>query len=118
VSLITFVPIYLQVVRGISPAEIGFIMLPMTVGVGFGAMLTGRLISLTGRTTIFPRCGLPVTALGYAMLGIYAPVIPTGYLPDVIKASRDLLNWLVPVFDQKGIEIGPIPAGTPEQGGL
>jgi hypothetical protein len=39
--------------------------------------------------------------------------IPTGYLPDVIKASREVLNWLVPVFDQKGIEIGPIPAGTP-----
>jgi hypothetical protein len=39
--------------------------------------------------------------------------IPTGYLPDVIKASREVLNWLVPVFDQKGIELGPIPAGTP-----
>jgi hypothetical protein len=39
--------------------------------------------------------------------------IPTGYLPDVIKASSQVLNWLVPVFDQKGIEIGPIPAGTP-----
>jgi hypothetical protein len=39
--------------------------------------------------------------------------IPTGYLPEVIKASREVLNWLVPVFDQKGLEIGPIPAGTP-----
>ncbi|MBV8338184.1 MAG: hypothetical protein JO358_22695 [Alphaproteobacteria bacterium] len=39
--------------------------------------------------------------------------IPSGYLPDVLKASREVLNWLVPVFDQKGIEIGPIPAGTP-----
>jgi hypothetical protein len=39
--------------------------------------------------------------------------IPTGYLPDAVKASREVLNWLVPVFDQKGIEIGPIPAGTP-----
>ena len=39
--------------------------------------------------------------------------IPTGYLPDVVKASGEVLNWLVPVFDQKGIEIGPIPAGTP-----
>src|SRR5947209_6427445 len=39
--------------------------------------------------------------------------IPTGYLPDVIKASRDVLNWVVPVFGEQGIEIGPIPAGTP-----
>jgi hypothetical protein len=39
--------------------------------------------------------------------------IPTGYLPDAVKASSKLLNLVVPVFDQKGIEIGPIPKGTP-----
>ena len=39
--------------------------------------------------------------------------IPTGYLPDVIKESREVLQLLAPVFDQGGIEIGPIPAGTP-----
>ena len=97
ISMISFLPMYLQVVRGISPAEVGFIMLPMTVGVGFGAMLTGRLISLTGRTTIFPRCGLPVTVLGYAMLAIYAPVIPTGALPWVFA--------LVSVFTGSGMPV-------------
>jgi len=39
--------------------------------------------------------------------------IPTGYLPDAVKASSKLLNLAVPVFDQQGIEIGPIPKGTP-----
>jgi hypothetical protein len=39
--------------------------------------------------------------------------IPTGYLPDAVKASRKLINWAVPVFGEKGIEIGPIPKGTP-----
>jgi hypothetical protein len=39
--------------------------------------------------------------------------VPTGYLPDAVKASSKLLNLAVPVFDQKGIEIGPIPKGTP-----
>jgi len=39
--------------------------------------------------------------------------IPTGYLPDAVKASSKLLNLAVPVFDQKGIEIGPIPKGAP-----
>ena len=38
--------------------------------------------------------------------------IQIGYLPEPIKASRDLLDLLVPVFDQVGLEIGPIPAGT------
>jgi cytochrome c2 len=39
--------------------------------------------------------------------------IPTGYLPDAIRRSQSVLNLAVPVFDQKGLEIGPIPAGTP-----
>ena len=39
--------------------------------------------------------------------------IPTGYLPDAIKHAQAVLNLAVPVFDEKGIEIGPIPAGTP-----
>jgi cytochrome c2 len=39
--------------------------------------------------------------------------IPTGYLPDALKRAQAILNLAVPIFDQKGIEIGPIPAGTP-----
>jgi hypothetical protein len=39
--------------------------------------------------------------------------IPTGYLPDALRESQELLSHLVPVFDQGGLEIGPIPAGTP-----
>jgi hypothetical protein len=39
--------------------------------------------------------------------------IPTGYLPDIIKNAQGLIDLLVPILDQTGIEIGPIPAGTP-----
>jgi cytochrome c2 len=39
--------------------------------------------------------------------------IPTGYLPDVIKNASGLIDLLVPIFDETGIEIGPIPKGTP-----
>lgn len=39
--------------------------------------------------------------------------VPTGYLPDVIAKKRSILNLAVPVFHEKGLEIGPIPAGTP-----
>jgi hypothetical protein len=39
--------------------------------------------------------------------------IPTGYLPDAIQHTQSILNLAVPLFDEKGLEIGPIPAGTP-----
>jgi hypothetical protein len=40
--------------------------------------------------------------------------VPTGYLPDVLKDTQDVLQLIAPkLFNQGGIEIGPIPAGTP-----
>lgn len=81
ISMISFLPMYLQVVRDISPSGTGVLMLPMTVGVGFGAMVTGRLISATGMTTLFPRAGLPVTATGFAVLAWKAPGFATEHLP-------------------------------------
>src|SRR5215469_1411384 len=40
--------------------------------------------------------------------------VPTGYLPDVLKDTQDVLQLIAPkLFNQGGLEIGPIPAGTP-----
>src|SRR5581483_11840227 len=58
VSLITFFPIYLEVVRGISPSTTGLLLVPLTIGIGTGSLVTGRLVSKTGRTTVFPIVGL------------------------------------------------------------
>ena len=64
VSLITFAPIYLHVVRGVTPAQTGYVLVPVALGIGIGSLITGRLVSATGRTTIFPSIALiPVTAL-------------------------------------------------------
>ena len=41
VSMVTFVPIWLQVVRGIGPSDVGLMLLPMTAGIAFGSMFTG-----------------------------------------------------------------------------
>jgi EmrB/QacA subfamily drug resistance transporter len=58
VSLIAFVPLYLRVVHGTSAVETGLLLLPLTFGIGTGSMLTGRSVSRTGFTTIFPSIGL------------------------------------------------------------
>jgi EmrB/QacA subfamily drug resistance transporter len=81
VSLITFLPVYLEVVRGTSPSETGLLLVPLTVGIGSGSLITGRLVSRTGRTTIFPTYGLVLLtatliffAFSSASLGIPALV--------------------------------------------
>lgn len=72
VSLLTFLPIYLRVVGGTSPAETGLLLLPMTIGIGIGSMLTGRAVSRTGRTAIFPSLGLVFVVLGLVAVALWA----------------------------------------------
>jgi predicted MFS family arabinose efflux permease len=77
VSLITFLPIYLEIVRDMSPSEAGLILVPLMVGIGIGSMSTGRAVSLTGRTTIFPVVGLSLAIVGLLTLSIFAPYLST-----------------------------------------
>lgn len=72
VSLLTFLPIYLRVVGGASPAETGLLLLPMTAGIGVGAMITGRAVSRTGRTAIFPSLGLIVVVAGLTVVSLWS----------------------------------------------
>ena len=83
-SQMTFLPLYLQVVDGATPSEIGFLLLPFTVGVGVGSMMTGRMISKTGRTAIFPSIGLMVTALTLFALAFFARDLSRVQLPLVM----------------------------------
>ena len=55
VSLITFLPIYLQVARGASPGQSGALLLPLTMLIAVGSLFTGRMITFTGRGAIFLR---------------------------------------------------------------
>ena len=75
VSLITFLPIYLIVVRGISPSQTGLLLLPLMIGIGIGSMLTGRMVTMSGRTAIFPSYGLILVTLNLLLLALAAPHI-------------------------------------------
>src|SRR5262249_37747232 len=62
-SMTPSLPLYLQAVRGLSPQETGLLMLPLTAGIGVGSIVTGRIITRTGRTMIFPIWGLVVVTI-------------------------------------------------------
>jgi predicted MFS family arabinose efflux permease len=72
VSLIAFLPIYLHVVHGASPSETGLLLLPLTFGIGAGSMLTGRSVSRTGLTAIFPSVGLIFATATLVLLAVTA----------------------------------------------
>jgi len=57
-------PLYLQIVRGHSPTESGLLMLPLTAGMMTGSIVSGQIISRTGRYRAFPIIGSVLFTLG------------------------------------------------------
>ena len=72
-ALMTFLPIYLVAASGATPAEAGLMLIPLSGAVSSGSVLTGWLISRTGRTAAFPTVGLTITGLSLIALALWAP---------------------------------------------
>jgi MFS family permease len=87
VALLTFVPIYLRVVHASSASQTGLLIVPMTVGIGIGSLITGTIISRTGRTAILPSVGLTVVAIGLTAIALYV----TQLRPIEMSASLGLM---------------------------
>ena len=65
---ITYLPIYLQVVKGESPTASGLQLMPMMLGVLVTSIASGRIISGWGRYKPFPIAGTAIMTIGLLML--------------------------------------------------
>jgi EmrB/QacA subfamily drug resistance transporter len=65
---ILILPLYMQIVHGASPTKAGLLMLPLVVGLMAGALVSGQLISRTGRTRVFPRVGSALIVVALLLL--------------------------------------------------
>ena len=97
VSSITFLPIYLRAVRGASPAETGLLMLPLMFGIGIGSLVTGQLVTRTGRTAAFPSYGLVAATLGLLFLALSLPHLSLFELPWVFGAIACFMGTVMGV---------------------
>lgn len=65
---ITFLPLYLQVVKNASPTQAGMQLLPLMGGLLVTSIISGRIISHTGKYRIFPIAGTLIATTGMALL--------------------------------------------------
>lgn len=65
---VTYLPLFLQVVKGSSPTASGLEMLPLMGGSLVTSILSGQIISRTGRYKVFPLAGTACTTLGLFLL--------------------------------------------------
>ena len=65
---VTYMPVFLQVVKGASPTSSGLQMVPMMLGMLVTSVISGQVISRTGRYKIFPIAGTAVMTVGLFLL--------------------------------------------------
>ncbi|MGA7485624.1 MAG: MDR family MFS transporter, partial [Xanthobacteraceae bacterium] len=84
---VTFLPIYLQVVKGVSPSTSGLMLMPMMLGMLVTSVISGRLISRFGRYKLFPIVGTATMTFGLGTLSLLSAET------DAWQTSLDAL-WL------------------------
>ncbi len=75
-----FLPLYLQLVDGVSPTASGLLLLPLMAGLLFASIVSGQLVTKLGRYKAFPICGTVLMAIGawlFSRLGLHTSHLVT-----------------------------------------
>jgi len=75
---LTYLPLFQQVVRGLSPTASGLQLLPVMGGLLVTSIVSGQIITRTGRYKLFPILGTAVAALGMWLLSSLDQTTSTG----------------------------------------
>ncbi|MGV1037622.1 MAG: MDR family MFS transporter [Candidatus Nanopelagicales bacterium] len=74
---IVYLSIFMQVVRGATPTVAGLQLLPLMIGLLATSIISGRLITRTGKYKVFPIIGTGLATIGLYMLSTVGA--KTGY---------------------------------------
>ncbi|MGO9854997.1 MAG: MFS transporter [Acidimicrobiales bacterium] len=80
---LTFLPLFMQNVKGVSPTVSGLRILPLMLGMLGASVTSGRLVTRWGRYKVFPIVGMALMTVG-------------AYLLSLIDASTD--NWVLAFY--------------------
>ncbi|WP_410172491.1 MDR family MFS transporter [Enterobacter ludwigii] len=65
---VTFLPLYLQVVKDATPTQAGLQLIPLMGGLLLTSIISGRIISRTGKYRLFPIAGTLLGVVGMVLL--------------------------------------------------
>ena len=112
---IIYLPIYLQVVDGVSPTASGLLMLPLMVGILVTSITSGRLITKLGRYRIFPVIGTAVLAVGMFLLSrldVDTPRWASSFAMFVVGAGLGFVMQVLIIAVQNSVDFRDMGVAT------
>jgi EmrB/QacA subfamily drug resistance transporter len=95
---ISFLPLFLQVVHGVSPTLSGVYLLPMVGGLLITSITSGQLIARTGRYKIYPIIGTAVLVVALFLLSRLDENTPTALMGVYFFALGFALGLILQVL--------------------
>jgi EmrB/QacA subfamily drug resistance transporter len=112
---ITYLPLYLQQVQGASPTGSGLRMVPMMVGLLLTSVVSGQVISRTGRYRPYPIVGCAVLTLALYLLSTMderTTTLQSSLFMFVLGISLGLVIQVLVLAVQNSVDYRDLGTGT------
>jgi EmrB/QacA subfamily drug resistance transporter len=112
---LSFLPLFLQVVRGVSPTISGVYLLPMVVGLLITSVGSGQLISRLGRYKVFPIVGtalLVVALLLLSRLSVTTSSLQLNAYFFILGLSLGLILQVLVIAVQNSVDYADLGTAT------
>jgi len=112
---ITFLPTYIQYVSGASATISGVRTLPLVLALLVTALVSGQIVSATGKYRIFPILGTAVTSLGLfllSQLNTHTSVLMQSLYMLVLGAGIGLVMQVLTIIVQNTVDYRDLGAAT------
>jgi EmrB/QacA subfamily drug resistance transporter len=112
---LAFLPLFLQVVRGVSPTISGVYLLPMVLGLLLTSIGSGQLISRLGRYRIFPIIGTALLVVALLLLSTVSETTSSLVLNTyffVLGLSLGLILQVLVIAVQNSADYADLGAAT------
>lgn len=115
IGAVSYLPTFLQLVGGASATNSGLLILPLVAGLMASAILTGQLISRTGRYKVFPIVGTGFSAVGMYLLstmGIHTTHTESSIYMIVLGLGLGLIMPVLTLVVQNSVRFEDLGTAT------
>jgi MFS family permease len=112
---VTFLPLFLQIVRGEGPIRSGLQLTPMMAGLLLTSIVSGQLISRWGRYKPFPIVGTAVMTAGMGLLtqlNIHSTVVSTSLYMLVVGLGLGMVMQVLVLAVQNAVPMNVMGVAT------
>ncbi len=112
---LSFLPLFLQVVRGVSPTISGVYLLPMVLGLLVTSVGSGQLIARTGHYKVFPIVGCALLAVAMFLLSTMDETTSSGLMSlyfFILGFSLGLIIQVLVIAVQNAVSYEDLGAAT------